>query len=58
MTENTGRPYEIRSMSRSGGRIMSQIMNLIMSRIAVIRNIARIIRPKFEKGNPGAGRGE
>ncbi|WP_440955265.1 hypothetical protein ACSAZK_17330 [Methanosarcina sp. Mfa9] len=43
MTENTGRPYEIRSMSQSMGRSM-------------IGNMARIIRPKFEPGNPSTGR--
>lgn len=47
MTENTGRPYEVRIVARSMARGMVQIM---------IRIVARSMELKFELGNPGTGR--
>lgn len=47
MTENTGRPYEIRGMSRSMVQNMIQI---------TIRITGRTVELKSEPGNPGAGR--
>jgi len=63
MTENTGRPYEIRSMVRSMVQSMIRIVVQSMIRIVVqsmIRTRGLIMvqgmELKSESGNPGTGR--
>lgn len=55
MTENKGRTYEIRIMTRSVGRSMALTMTGSMVR-NMVRSIPQIVELKFEPGNPGAGR--
>ena len=55
MTENTGRPYEIRSMVRS--MVQSMIRIVVQSMIRT-RGLIMVqgMELKFEPGNPDAGR--
>ncbi|MFY1111194.1 MAG: hypothetical protein AB3K77_05875 [Methanosarcinaceae archaeon] len=51
MTENTGRPYEIRSISQGMGR--STVLSMVQ---IMIRITGRSMEIKVEQGNHGAGR--